>query len=736
MKFHMRLFYILFITFLVLVSDISNLKAAQSYGSDPVYTRGIKIVAANRSGKFEEINLYDKVHAVIIGIDHYPHIPQNQQLDHAVSDAKAVERLLRKKYIFHSIHTLYDEQATRKNILDLFEKLQRVSKNDAIFVFYAGHGGQDPTQFGDNIGYIAPYDGGWGANGYKINNISMTLLRTDISKKIPAKHIFYVMDVCYGGLLLETRAAKTPTRRNIDYLRTISSEPVRQVLTAGGPNEQVLDDGPKGGSVFAGRFLEILDNADDFITASEISSQVGERVFSDAQTRGHKQNPRYGKLWGLGDFVFMPSKIGRIDSISKEIAALEQELQRLEQRKTSAIQAHQEQKQREIQRQKAVKLAKLEAKKKERERLAAKIEQERLKAQRAAKEAERLKKEKAAAEVRLAEMKKKVEQKRAQMQVQEQSSSLEAAVAYLIKLNKDIEDLRRQFREETKKRILAVLDQHKHSYTEPELVKDEFETQAEYEARIKQITAANPEDNKRTFAAIAAEMEKEYRKLIEPFVQQMQAVAKQKFLLRGQDQTEVILGQYSPEKARFPVTVKTRGLAEPLALHTAGFIKVPRKNARQFKQNYVNGFITAELVAQPVTEQAIIPVAAVVIDDTNDMRYDLATAAIVNINDMRYDLFDSPFVELGNDMVFDTKSNIIWWTKGLKGRHYDFCKSLNWQGILGWRVPTKAEAASIYGSTHFRSRREARAGILVSYYGGWYAGRRNYVSFISTICVK
>ena len=60
----------------------------------------------------------------------------------------------------------------------------------------------------------------------------MTLLKEDISKKLPAKHVFYVMDACYGGLLAVTRGSlDKKNERNLVYLEKITQEPVRQVLT-------------------------------------------------------------------------------------------------------------------------------------------------------------------------------------------------------------------------------------------------------------------------------------------------------------------------------------------------------------------------------------------------------------------------------------------------------------------------------------------------------------------------
>lgn len=80
---------------------------------------------------------------------------------------------------------------------------------------------------------------------------------------------------------------------------------MRLVLAAGSKGQTVLDGGRNGHSVFTGRFLQALEEADGYITAKEIGYTVPEKVFYDAQDRGHKQQPQFGRLSGQGDFVFM-----------------------------------------------------------------------------------------------------------------------------------------------------------------------------------------------------------------------------------------------------------------------------------------------------------------------------------------------------------------------------------------------------------------------------------------------
>ncbi len=268
-------------------------------------TRGIQVVAKDAAtGQSGEVQLYSKSYAVIIGIDRYANLPPDRQLSYAVHDAQGVEEVLRKNYRFDAIHTLYDADATKEKILKLLtsDLPRAMGPEDSLFVFWAGHGNQESTAYGE-IGYLIPHDGSSDAI-YK--NITMAEIRDTISKTLPAKHVFYVMDACYSGLLT-TRSVDPKISRDLAYLREITKEPVRQVLTAGGKDQEVLDGGPKGHSVFTGRLIEVLEARGDFITANEIQAILKEKVFGDAKGRGHTQTPSFGALSGSGDYVFVPS---------------------------------------------------------------------------------------------------------------------------------------------------------------------------------------------------------------------------------------------------------------------------------------------------------------------------------------------------------------------------------------------------------------------------------------------
>jgi peptidoglycan/xylan/chitin deacetylase (PgdA/CDA1 family)/uncharacterized caspase-like protein len=247
-------------------------------------------------------DLYADSWAVVVGVDDYAAWPR---LSHAVADAEAVADALVDRFGFPEDHVvrLYDADATRADVLRVLgdELPGRVGPDDRVFVYFAGHGATRDLPGGGQRGYLVPVDGD--AQNLQSTAISLSDL-DDVQALLPAKHVLLVTDACYSGVAL-TRAggwAGDPRR----FLREVTSRRARQILTAGGADEPVSDQGPDGHSIFAWTLLQALDgagdlNGDGFLTASELSAFVAPRVSAlSAQT------PAFGSLAGSagGDFVF------------------------------------------------------------------------------------------------------------------------------------------------------------------------------------------------------------------------------------------------------------------------------------------------------------------------------------------------------------------------------------------------------------------------------------------------
>ncbi len=179
--------------------------------------------------------------------------------------------------------------------------VESAKENDRVFIFYAGHGMTRELPNGKALGYLIPVDAA--TDKFQNRAISMTQIN-DFSSLIPAKHVYFVMDSCYSGLAL-TRAGVS-IGQSLNYINQITGRKARQILTAGGADQQVSDGGPNGHSIFTWTFLQALDGLADtdnngYVTASEIGTYVSPVVASYAE-----QTPTFGNLLGSegGDFVF------------------------------------------------------------------------------------------------------------------------------------------------------------------------------------------------------------------------------------------------------------------------------------------------------------------------------------------------------------------------------------------------------------------------------------------------
>ena len=245
---------------------------------------------------------YENSWALVVGINKYTHA---SPLGYACNDAEAIASILKNKYAFpeKNIRLLLDKDATGTAIRDAYMEFTSegtmVSPNDRIIFFYAGHGHTVTGNRGE-IGYLVPVDG-------KIDRLA-SLLRWDEftrnAELIPAKHVLFVMDACYGGLAAVTRGLRPGSMR---FLKDMLQRFSRQVLTAGKADEVVADAGGplRGHSVFTGHLIQALEGAaaseEGIITANGVMAYVYERVGKDYQSY---QTPHYGFLDGDGDFIF------------------------------------------------------------------------------------------------------------------------------------------------------------------------------------------------------------------------------------------------------------------------------------------------------------------------------------------------------------------------------------------------------------------------------------------------
>ena len=260
--------------------------------------------AGNINERYQFIkNIYNDSWALIIGINKYKNV---DHLNFAVEDAIDVKEMLSDKYGFKesNIKLITDADATKENILAGFnEILKKAGERDRVIIFFAGHGDTYKLPTGGYKGYLIPVDGD--LEDLFLSGIAMNTIY-EIADMSFAKHILYLVDACYGGLAITRGLDREITPQ---YLEKMTMERGRQVITAGGKDEEVIEKPEWGHSAFTRNLLRGLDdeladeNNDGFITGDELGGFIKSRVAIDV---GGAHTPQEGRIGSdMGEFVFI-----------------------------------------------------------------------------------------------------------------------------------------------------------------------------------------------------------------------------------------------------------------------------------------------------------------------------------------------------------------------------------------------------------------------------------------------
>lgn len=270
-------------------------------GDNEIIVKAFDLFKNEQTLKFqtrrEEERVAGKHYALLIGVDQYD---QWARLSNPVNDIRAVGDELSRSYGFT---TEVLENAGRDQMLSTLRKYaeKKYEENDQLLIYFAGHGQFDEV-LGD--GYLVAKDSKL-QDDIKTSYISHSNLRTMVNN-IPSRHIFLVVDACFGGTFDPLIAANF--RGEDEYKEVTKTEFIerklkfktRRYLTSGG-KEYVPDGRPGQHSPFTRRFLEALRSyggRDGILTMNEILGFV-EKV---------KPEPRAGEFGGNepgSDFVFI-----------------------------------------------------------------------------------------------------------------------------------------------------------------------------------------------------------------------------------------------------------------------------------------------------------------------------------------------------------------------------------------------------------------------------------------------
>ena len=152
--------------------------------------------------------------ALIIGINKYDHA---SPLLHACNDAEAIANVLTDQFSFPAanVDILLNKDATRDKIIKAFLKYAddtTIEDDDRILVFFAGHGHTASGRRGE-VGFLVPVDG-------DSDDLSSLIRWDELTRNadlIPAKHMLFLMDACYGVAYTYSKVGSDPNSQQTPH---------------------------------------------------------------------------------------------------------------------------------------------------------------------------------------------------------------------------------------------------------------------------------------------------------------------------------------------------------------------------------------------------------------------------------------------------------------------------------------------------------------------------------------
>jgi len=266
---------------------------ADEGGSRGVHRVTLKAVTRDEQ---EPIELYGESHALLIGASEYSVWPK---LSSIASELDGVEQVLSDTGF--SVQRLVDPDAEALvGGVKAFIDEHGYEPQNRLLIYFSGHG----HSVGEK-GFLLPVDipDPIERRAFRQKALPMTQVMA-WARDMEAKHVLFVFDSCFAGSVFKSKSMPEPDER---YIRSVTSQPVRQFITAGSANEEV-----PAKSTFTPAFVDAIRgegdlNGDGYITGSELGVHLSQLV-----PRFVEQTPQYGKIddyeLARGDFVFFTGK--------------------------------------------------------------------------------------------------------------------------------------------------------------------------------------------------------------------------------------------------------------------------------------------------------------------------------------------------------------------------------------------------------------------------------------------
>ena len=230
-----------------------------------------------------------KYYALVIGINDYRD-SRLIDLDKPVQDAQRIYNALTSRYTFDKENAILLKNPTRAQIIMALDDLSnKLTEDDNLLIFYAGHGYWDPKK---ETGYWLPSD----ADRDHTTNWLRNSTIQEYIEDIPTRHTLLIADACFSGGIFKTRKAFNDAPAAVEHLYNLKS---RKGMTSG-----MLMEVPDK-SVFVEYLAKRLETNESKYTSSlELFYQLRLPVMNNSNN-----TPQYGTIQNTGDeggeFIFI-----------------------------------------------------------------------------------------------------------------------------------------------------------------------------------------------------------------------------------------------------------------------------------------------------------------------------------------------------------------------------------------------------------------------------------------------
>jgi hypothetical protein len=232
-----------------------------------------------------------KFYALLIGCSDYtdPSIADLGGLP--VTDAEALAACLKKNYTFEDQNVQVLKSPTRRElVIALDEMSKKVTPDDNVLIFYAGHGHYEDD---NDIGYWLPKDA-------EVSNSANWLYNDQLvaaMRKIKSLHTLLISDACFSGSIFKNRSISLTGAT--DVIKKKYQLPSRKAITSG-----TLKTVPNK-SVFIKYLLDRLEkNKDKYYSSATLFQAIETPVGNNSSSL-----PQFGVIQNVGDeggdFIFI-----------------------------------------------------------------------------------------------------------------------------------------------------------------------------------------------------------------------------------------------------------------------------------------------------------------------------------------------------------------------------------------------------------------------------------------------